>query len=109
VSDLDGAGKVQRFRRPATPERKPDPASYQLPDSVAAASGRWTRNSPFDSARTVDVFVCPASSSKACSENGDRNRMPIERLRSPVQLADPVPRLADPVPRLEVVDVSPGF
>jgi hypothetical protein len=75
VSDLDRAG--QRFRRPATPEKNPNPASYQLPDSVAAASGRWTKNSPLLSALTVDVFVCPASSSKDCSENGDRNKIPI--------------------------------
>ncbi len=40
------------------------------------ARGRCTTNSPLDSARTVDVLVCPASSSNALNVNGDRNKIP---------------------------------
>ena len=51
-------------------------ALYDVPARVAAASGRCTKNKPLLSARTVELLVRPASSSKVCNENGDRNRMP---------------------------------
>jgi len=72
-------GSWRPLNRPS-PHRPTPPVwlgdeSYE-PDNTAAASGRWTKNSPLDSARTVEVFVCPASSSNTRSVNGDRNKIP---------------------------------
>lgn len=50
--------------------------SSELTAISAMAPRRWTRNSPFDSIRTVDVIVLPECSSKAAIRTGLEWRVP---------------------------------